>query len=99
MCADVIQLHNLNDLRRFVHQTICDQHALETAAFELCERVLVRRGTPCGMLFCLHGPRSVRLTAVWETEQNTILFYGAAGERLLKTRLMQAPSLSVPVPA
>lgn len=95
MCADVIHLMCLNDLRNFVRKTICDHHELEVDAYRLSERVLVRQGTPCGMLFCLHGPRSIRLTAVWETEQNTILFYGAAGERLLKTRLLQAPQLAL----
>ncbi len=49
---------------------------------------------PCGIFFCLHGPRDVRLTAIWETERNTILFYGATGERLHKTQLAEAPTLA-----
>jgi hypothetical protein len=36
----------------------------------------------------------VKFTAVWETDRNTILFYGAAGERFHRTQLVEAPSLS-----
>lgn len=49
----------------------------------MTERILVRGGNPCGIFFCVHGPRSVKLTAIWETERNTILFYGSAGERIV----------------
>ena len=52
-------------------------------------------GKPCGMFFCLHGPRSVKLTAIWETQRNTVLFYGSSGERFHKIQLMQAPQLEV----
>ena len=93
MCADATCLSSLIDIRDFVQRTICDQHELEMNAYQLSERVLVRKGKPCGILFCLHGPRSVRLTAVWETDRNTILFYGASGERLLKTKLVESPEL------
>ena len=36
---------------------------------------------------------SVKLTAIWETERNTILFYGSSGERTAKTQLEAAPRL------
>jgi hypothetical protein len=39
------------------------------------------------MFFCLHGPRSIKLTAVWETDGNTVLFYGSTGERQHKAQL------------
>jgi hypothetical protein len=57
------------------------------------ERFLVRGRQPCGIFFCLHGPRSVKLTAIWETDRNTILFYSSSGERVLKAQLVQAPVL------
>ena len=93
MLAKPIAVHNLNDLRQFVHSKICDHHELEFGAFRMTERILTRGGTPCGIFFCVHGPRSVRFTAIWETERNTILFYGSAGERLQKTQLAVAPEL------
>ena len=91
--TSVHNLNNLNDLRRYVHHTICEQNELELNAFAITERILVRSQRPCGIFFCLHGPRSVRLTAIWETDRNTILFYSSSGERVLKTQLVHAPQL------
>ena len=59
----------------------------------MTERVLLRGGKPCGMYFCLHGPRATKFTAIWETERNQVLFYGSRGERFLKTQLLEAPTL------
>jgi hypothetical protein len=88
-----LQIRDLNDLRNFVQQTLCEQNQLEPHAFEVTERILVRGERPCGIFFCLFGPRSVKLTAIWETDRNTILFYSSSGQRTLKTQLVQAPSL------
>lgn len=94
MSAYPLQIDNLNDLRNYVHQTICDQNELEPEAFQITERILVRGKRPCGIFFCLHGPRSVKLTAIWETDRNTILFYSSSGERTLKARLIHALALA-----
>jgi hypothetical protein len=94
MLANPLQISDLNDLRQFVYQTLCDQNDFEPGAFEISERFLVRCGKPCGIFFCLHGPRSVKLTAIWETDRNTILFYGSTGERMHKTQLARAPRLA-----
>ncbi len=59
----------------------------------MTERILVRGGRPCGILFCLHGPRAVKLTAIWETDRNSVLFYSATGERMQRSQLTHAPSL------
>ena len=94
MSAYPLQIDNLNDLRTYVHQTLCDQNELQRGAFQITERILVRGKRPCGIFFCLHGPRSVKLTAIWETDRNTILFYSSSGERTLKAKLIQAPVLA-----
>jgi hypothetical protein len=94
MSAYPLQIDNLNDLRNYVQQTICDQNELERGAFQVTERILVRGRRPCGIFFCLHGPRSVKLTAIWETDRNTVLFYSSSGERTLKAQLVQAPVLA-----
>lgn len=91
------ELRNLNDLRTYVRHTLCDQNELEPTAFPVSERILVRSGRPCGIFFCVHGPRSVRLTAVWETDRNTILFYNSSGQRTLKTQVEASLRLE-PVP-
>jgi hypothetical protein len=93
MSASPLQLDNLNELRTYVYNVICEQNELQIGAFQVTERILVRGRTPCGIFFCLHGPRSVKLTAIWETDRNTILFYSSAGERVGKTQLLQAPVL------
>ena len=87
------QIHNLADLREYVNQTLCNQYQLRVDAFQLTERILRRQNKPCGVMFCLHGPRAVRFTAIWETEHNRVLFYGSTGERFQKTHLIEAPRL------
>ena len=89
------EIQNLEELRQYVHQTLCEQNALEFGAFPMTERILVRGAAPCGIFFCLHGPRSVRFTAIWETDRNSILFYSSNGERLHKTCLSGAPSFAL----
>ena len=94
MSAQSLQIDNLNELRTYVHNTICQQNELQADAFQITERILVRGRKACGIFFCLHGPRSVKLTAIWETDRNTILFYSSSGERVCKTQLVQAPILT-----
>lgn len=97
MSAQPTHIHNLSVLREYVHQTLCEQNELKVGAFAISERILVRGPKPCGIFFCLHGPRSVKLTAIWETDRNTILFYNSSGERVHKTQLVQAPVLAAAV--
>jgi hypothetical protein len=94
MSAQNLHIDNLNELRNYVHNTICQQNELQVGAFTITERVLVRGHRPCGIFFCLHGPRSVKLTAIWETDRNTILFYSSSGERVGRTQLVQSPVLA-----
>ena len=94
MLATCNRLETLNELREFVNETICDHEQLEVGAFHMTERILIRGGEPCGLYFCVHGPRQVKFTAIWETDSNTILFYGSSGERFFRTKLTQAPSLT-----
>jgi hypothetical protein len=93
MHSRLTQISNLDALRDFVNETLCEHYELKLDAFEMTERVLRRGGRPCGMYFCLHGPRAVKFTAIWETDRNRILFYGSTGERFLKTQLLVAPRL------
>lgn len=94
MLAERICIDNLNDLRELVYQTLCGYDELEPGIFPMTERVLVRNGKPCGMLFSVWGPRRVSYTSVWETETNSILFYGSSGERFAKVQLQAAPVLA-----
>ena len=93
MMTDPVQIKDIKQLRQFVSHTLCKQNDFEEGIFQVTERIVTRGTQPCGIFFCLHGPRSVKLTAVWETEKNSILFYGSTGERFKKTMLLKAPSI------
>ena len=93
MLTSSYPIGDLDDLRNFVNETLSQNEQLELGAFPMTERILLRGESPCGIFFCLHGPRSVKITAVWETDRNTILFYGSTGERFQKTQLVAAPTL------
>jgi hypothetical protein len=88
-------LQTLDELRTYVNETLCLNDNLEVGAFPFTERILVRSGRPCGILFRLCGPRAVQFLAIWETDENTILFYNSSGERFQKTQLMAAPRLEL----
>lgn len=93
MLTRYYQIDNLDELRDYVNETICNRYQLQSGAFPMTERTLHRGGKPCGIFFCLHGPRSVRFSAIWETDRNQVLFYDSNGERFQTTQLSDAPSL------
>ena len=82
-----IQASSVPELKSIVYQALCDIEKLEVGIFPMTEKVLTRKEKPCGIYFCLHGPRNVRFTAIWETLTNTVLFYGSDGERFKKVQL------------
>lgn len=92
----VARIGSLDELRNYVNQTLCQRDHLEMGAFHLTEKLLLRRDEPCGMYFCLHGPRSVKFSAIWDALRNVVLFYGSSGERFLTAHLAQGPQLAAP---
>ncbi len=80
-------IRSLDDLRTFVHKTLCDRENILHDQFGLSETVLIRRGQECGRQFWVQGPRSVRLEAIWVADRNTVYFYDARGTRYLKIQL------------
>lgn len=86
-CLDALRC--LDDLRAFVHTTLCNRENILPDQFALTETQITRGGQTCGLQFCLHGPRSVRLAAIWVADHNMIYFYDARGSRFLKIRLKQ----------
>jgi hypothetical protein len=93
MMTRFTQIDTVQDLRDYIQTTLCEHYQLQIGAFQMTERMLVRGGKPCGIYFCLHGPRAVKFTAIWETDRNQVLFYGSHGERFQRTQLMEAPRL------
>ena len=82
-------VQTLDDLRRHVHDTLCRHENLVADQFAMHVAALTRLGARCGLQFSLRGPRSVRLGAVWNSEQNHVYYYNARGERFLKQQLPQ----------
>ena len=80
---------SVEELRRYVHRTLCDKEDLIPDQFCLTETRLIRRGRACGLQFVLRGPRNVRLGAVWASDHNVIYFYDARGERYKKVWIRQ----------
>ena len=93
MRQDSRRIETLEELRLYVADTLGRLEMLKSDQFELTQQVFYRAQQPCGVLFCLHGPRALRLSAIWETEQNRILFYGSCGRRMQSTMLERAPSI------
>ncbi len=90
-----LEIQTLDELREYVNEILCEHHQLESDAFVMTEQILVRSGTPCGIYFCVHGPRSLKISAIWETDRNTVLFYDSSGERFDKIQLVETPSLEL----
>ncbi len=80
-------IRDLDSLRNYVQGAICSREQFEPGAYPVTQRLLVRSGAPCGVSFCLHGPREVKFTAIWESLGNTVLFYDCQGERVARAQL------------
>ena len=87
MSISVDNIPSLNDLRQYIHKTLCEKENLLEEQFTMSEMALQRRGRGCGLQFSINGPRSVRLGAIWASDSNMIYFYDARGERYAKVNL------------
>ena len=89
MPDSIDEIRSLDDLRAFIHRTLCEKENLLADQYVLTELPLSRRQRQCGLQFTLQGPRSLRLGAIWVADFNTVYFYDARGARYLKFRLRQ----------
>lgn len=85
--AAPVSLHSLDELRDYIHQALCRRENLLVEQSPLSETPLLRAGGVCGIQFTVHGPRAVRLSAIWAADLNVIYLYDARGERYLKVPL------------
>ncbi len=76
-----LQPEKVEHIRAFVHGELCQRNQLEPYAYHMTEKAVVKQGKLCGLFFCIHGPRSVRLTAVWELSSETVILYDSLGRR------------------
>ena len=87
----MLSIPTVEELRRFVQQTLCERHALDPQHFPMDQAVLTRGGRPCGLYFCQYGPRLMKAHAVWDNEHSVVAFYDAAGSRFQKVHLAAGP--------
>ena len=85
-----LRISNYSELYDYVNETICLHNQLKKGAFQLTKRLLTRNGRPCGIFYCLHGPRMVKFVAIWEAEKNQVLFYGPTGEKVQQTKIVDS---------
>lgn len=83
-----VKSENFETVREFIRNELCEKNQLEKDAFQMAEQVLTRKGQPCAFYFCIYGPRSVRLTAVWDLNKQSIFFYDSLGRRAAVSPVM-----------
>ncbi len=70
-----------------IERRLCELGHLEPNQFPMTQREVIRGGKPVGIYFCVHGPRSVKLTAICDLLKNTIIYYGSDGIRKDRERV------------
>lgn len=81
---------SFQQLRELVMEKLSSCENLLADQFPLTESRLVQGGRECGRQYVLHGPRSVRLTAIWVQDKCDLYLYNARGERFDKLRVQLA---------
>ena len=84
---DLDAIRSLGDLQKFVHSTLCARENILADQFGLVSTQLFKNGRSCGWQFAVQGPRSIRLQAIWDADQNLLYCYDARGNRFLKVPL------------
>ncbi len=64
-----------------VERRLCELGHLVCDQFPMTQREVVRGGKTVGIYFCVHGPRSVKLTAICDFAKKQVIFYGSDGIR------------------
>jgi len=72
---------DLQSLRNIVQQKLCEIGMLEPDQFPMTERSVIKSDRVCGVYYCLHGPRSVKLTAIADFDKSSLICYGSDGSR------------------
>lgn len=72
---------DLHLLRKMVQQKLCEIGMLEPDLYPMTERSVIKSDRVCGVYYCLHGPRSVKLTAIADFDRSSLICYGSDGTR------------------
>jgi hypothetical protein len=79
--AAAIELEDLRVLSRTIESRLCELGNLVTGQFPMTQREVIRGGRNIGIYFCVHGPRSVKLTAIYDVPKKQVILYGSDGLR------------------
>lgn len=88
MISCPIQGMDFEKLCKNIECRLCELGHLEPHQFPMTQREVIRGGKPIGIYFCVHGPRSVKLTAICDFIKNTIIYYGSDGVRKDRQRVV-----------
>jgi len=72
---------DLSRMSMVIEQRLCELGHLVPNHFPMTQRKLLRGGELVGVYFCVHGPRSVKLTAICDFVKRVVVFYGTDGLR------------------
>ncbi|MEZ6143400.1 MAG: hypothetical protein R3B84_22765 [Zavarzinella sp.] len=87
----VVAITTPEALRRFVKEYLCSHDHLDPKQTPLYQARLERGGKLCGLLFHVEGPRLLRTSAIWATEDHCIIFYDSTGQRFGEVKLSESP--------
>ena len=82
------QAIDFDTLCQTIERRLCEIGHLEPRQFPMTQREVIRGGEPVAIYFCLHGPRSVKLTAICDLSKNAIIYYGSDGIRHERERVV-----------
>jgi len=51
MVSNTFCCQEIDEIRQYINQTLCEQDQLMTGHFPLTEQLLLREGKPCGIFF------------------------------------------------
>ena len=98
MSRAVVAFPVVEDLAEYVHSVLCDKDALDPVQAPLFRTPLKRGGRTCGLVFHVEGPRLLRTSAVWSTDDARIIFYDSSGLRFREVALSENPAAGEPGP-
>lgn len=88
-----LALPTVAELHEFVHRELCRFDALDPDQAPLRKSPIAKLGRRCGWIFHVDGPRNLRTSAIWATEESRILLYDSTGMRVREVKLNQSPEV------
>ena len=95
MEESVVALPTPESLNRFVREMLCEHDRLDPGQTPFFQTPLKRNGHSCGIMYHVEGPRLLRTSAIWATDEHRILFYDSTGARFNEVRLSESPSVQM----